>query len=116
MNLSDLGWQVRFQYDASRDMTEWFVFRRVADGWREFLQSGERGAVVVHRIDRNATIEPFIAFPGTIGREIMIGIAGELARSGYGALEAAPQVKALERHIDSLEKQADRLFQLKAGA
>jgi len=90
-----------------------YIFRD-AGGRREMLRVLEDGSfrIDTSEPDFSATTTPTFAFNMRDGHGILQGLAGQLAQHGFGALSATPVVNAQDRHIKSLETQAERLFTL----
>lgn len=58
---------------------------------------------------------PSLSFNEENGREILQSLAEQLAQHGFVQLNAAPQMGAMQAHINDLQIQGDRLFSLAKG-
>lgn len=113
-----MSWKVHIAYDMTIDAWMMFVHRRTDTGKEYLSGSSISGLALIHQVGREERMEPFWQISGHDGRDILSQLAGQLAQLGYGALSTTPAVAAMEKHIESLEKQSERLFSLatKAGA
>jgi hypothetical protein len=78
-----------------------YMVRMVSDGqWERVATS------------RGQHVEPSFSFPAVQANELMRDLAAELAQLGFTQFDAAPSVKAHQRHIEDLQLSNSRLFTL----
>ncbi len=110
-----MTWEVHIVHRHDLLQTQVFIWQ--ADGDKIFILRNDQKAVTYESIPRGQEIAPSFVLPMRGGQEILQGFAQQLAQLGFGAPSAESTVKAQATHIASLEKQADRLFDLaKIGA
>jgi len=107
-------WEVLIRTEAFQ--CKIYIFREVnANGHmqRHILRIHEDGSTHIDVSQPDFATEPSPTMSFSLrDRGILEGLAGQLAQLGFGALSATPVVNAQAKHIDSLEKQADRLMLL----
>ena len=100
-------WQVRIFHDRSLGSTKIYIFE-ISDQGDKILRTSSDGPTI-HPLSSNDRNEsPTLEIPWRFGTEVLQAFAEELHQLGYGGTSSLGELKALQMHINSLEKIVER--------
>lgn len=105
-------WQVRLGYEVTTDSDVLLIFRRLDSGEIEAVTEINDGLMTATRHSREAAIPALVRFDPLRTEGMLPALAAALAQRGFGRLDTTETGKAMQAHIASAEKQAERLFVL----
>lgn len=108
-----MSYQVLIHFDPPRLEYQLYIWEEW-DTTRRILHTNENDLYRFDDWPRGEATAPTLRIPGH-GQDVLQGLAAQLAQLGFGNLTSTPVVQAQEKHIVSLEKQAERLFTLAGG-
>lgn len=108
------GVRVRLINDAYTGNIDMLFLERVNGKTLYILRPAPDGAWTREELPPDGSYDrrPSISFTELMGRDVLQSMAEQLAQLGFVQLNAAPQIGALQAHLDDMRVQAERLFTL----
>lgn len=106
------GIRARIMFNVRTDGYDITLLEREHGKTRYVLRPEPNGTWRREPLTEGGMVEPSLRFGDQIGREVLQSLAEQLAQLGFLQMNAAPQIGAMQAHIDDLREQSARLFRL----
>lgn len=106
------GIRARITFNVRTDGYDITLLEREHGKTRYVLRPEPDGRWRREALDNGGNVEPSLQFGEQVGREVLQSLAEQLAQLGFLTLNAAPQIGAMQQHLNDMREQAERLFKL----